>query len=293
MKYYNEIKKELINNEINKKVKTYSINRSDLNAYYNVGKQLFLAGKHYGEGIISNYSKRLTKELGRGYTETNLKYFRKFYLFANSHTMCDELSWSHYRTLLSISDDNKVEYYILICRQQKLSVRELQAKIKAKDYERLPADTQNKLITNSEKSIIDYVKNPILIKNSNNYNKFSEKILQKIILEDIKSFLEELGEGFCYIGNEYKIKINDRYNYIDLLLFNIKYNCYVVVELKSTELKKEHIGQIQVYMNFIDSNIKDIYHNKTIGIIICKKDNKYIIRYCSDKRIVSREYSFI
>ena len=100
MNYYNEIKNELINNEVNRKIKDYSKNRSDLNTYYNVGKLLSEAGKHYGEGIIKEYSNKLTKELGKGYTETNLKYFRQFYKFSNSHTVCDELTWSHYRTLL-------------------------------------------------------------------------------------------------------------------------------------------------------------------------------------------------
>jgi RecB family endonuclease NucS len=118
-------------------------------------------------------------------------------------------------------------------------------------------------------------------------------MLQKIILDDIPSFLEELGNGFTFVKNEYKIKVGNRYNYIDLLLFNIEYNCYVVVELKITELKKEHIGQVQIYMNYIDENVRRINQDKTIGIIICKQDNKYVIRYCSDKRIIAREYELI
>ena len=105
--------------------------------------------------------------------------------------------------------------------------------------------------------------------------------------------MNELGNSFSFIGSEYKIKIDDRYNYIDLLLFNIEYNCYVVVELKVTELKKEHIGQIEFYMNYIDKNLKNINQNKTIGIIICKKENKYVIEYCSDDRIIAREYELI
>lgn len=124
MNYYNEIKEELINNEINRKVKNYSINKSDLDTYYKVGKMLSEAGKHYGEGIIKEYSKRLTLELGKGYSETNLKYFRKFYLFSKSHTVCDELSWSHYKTILGLKNDNEIDYYVLICKHQKLSVRE-------------------------------------------------------------------------------------------------------------------------------------------------------------------------
>lgn len=104
---------------------------------------------------------------------------------------------------------------------------------------------------------------------------------------------EELGNGFSFIDIEYKIRIGDRYNYIDLLLFNYEYNCFVVVELKITELKKKHIGQIQVYMNYIDDNLRKMNQNKTIGIIICRKENKYIIEYCSDKRIISREYELV
>lgn len=290
MNYYNEIKEELINNEINRKVKNYSINKSDLNAYYKVGKILSEAGKHYGEGILQNYSKRLTKELGKGYTETNLKYFRKFYFFSKSHTLCDELSWSHYRMLLTITDDKEIDYYILICRQQNLSVRKLQEKIKSNEYKRLPDFTRNKITEKQKSNIIDFVENPIIIKNNNNYEIISEKILQKLILENIESFMKELGDSFCFIGSEYKIILGNQFNYIDLLLFNIEYNCYVVVELKVTKLKKEHIGQIQVYMNYIDENLRNINQDKTIGIIICKQDNKYVIKYCSDDRIIAREY---
>ena len=105
--------------------------------------------------------------------------------------------------------------------------------------------------------------------------------------------MSELGNSFSFIGSEFKTKIGDRYNYIDLLLFNIEFNCYVVVELKVTELKKEHIGQIEIYMNYIDNNLRKINQEKTIGIIICKKDNKYVIEYCSDNRIISREYEFV
>ena len=103
-------------------------------------------------------------------------------------------------------------------------------------------------------------------------------------------FLKELGPGFSFIGSEYKIKIGDTYNFIDLLLFNYKYNCFIVVELKVNELKKEHIGQTEIYMNYIDKNLKTINQNKTIGIIICKKDNKLILSYCSDKRVFTTRY---
>ncbi len=105
--------------------------------------------------------------------------------------------------------------------------------------------------------------------------------------------MKELGNSFCFIASEYKIKLGNRYNYIDLLLYNIEFNCYVIVELKVTELKKEYIGQIEVYMNYIDKAIKKLNQDKTIGIIICKKDNKFIMEYCSDKRIMAKEYELV
>jgi len=217
---------------------------------------------------------------------------RKFYnIFSKSQAVPDQLTWSHYIELISINDINKINYYIDISIDMNLSYRQLREKIKNNEYERLPESTKQKLINNkNDLKLIDMVKEPILITNKNNYGNISEKILQKMILEDIPSFLKELGNGFTFIENEYKIKLGDRYNYIDLLLYNINYNCYVVVELKITELKKEHIGQVQIYMNYIDKNIKRINQNKTIGIILVKKNNKFVMEYCSDERIQSKEY---
>ncbi len=291
MNYYNEIKNELINNEITKRVKDYSKNKSDLTTYYNVGKLLSEVGKHYGEGIIKEYSNRLTKELGKRYSITTLKYIRQFYEFSKSHSLSDQLTYTHYKILLPLKNENEVNYYIRLSIKNNLSVRELKTRIKNKEYERLDEKTKIKLKeekTNLE--VKDLIKEPILIENKSNYEVISEKVLQNLILEDIPSFLDELGTGFTFIRNEYKIKLGDRYNYIDLLLFNINYNCYVVVELKVTELKKEHIGQIQTYMNYIDKNLKTINQDKTIGIIIVRKNNKFIMEYCSDKRILSKEY---
>ena len=294
MNYYNEIKQELINNEITKRVKDYSKNRSDLNTYYNVGKMLSEAGKHYGEGIIKEYSNRLTMELGKGYGVSNLKRMRQFYLLIEKGaTLSHQITWSHYYEIISLNDIYKINYYIEIIEKYNLSIRQLRVRIKNNEYERLPEETKNRIISKTESSVIDYVKNPILIKNKYNTNDISEKVLQQLILEDIESFMNELGNSFCFISSEYKIKLGNRYNYIDLLLFNIEYNCYVVIELKVTELKKEYIGQIQVYMNYIDNNLKRITNDKTIGIIICKRNNRYIIEYCSDNRIISREYNLI
>ena len=294
MNYYEEIKNEFINNEINKKVKNYLINRKDLETRYNVGKLLTEAGKKYGEGIINEYSKKLTLELGKGYNVTNLKRYRQFYiLIQKGAPMAHQLSWSQYVELLSIKDMPKVMFYINLCIKHNLTKRQLRERIKSKEYERLSESAKSKFVVNEQPLLPDLVKNPILIKKSDKYTEISEKVLQQIILEDIKNFMQELGSGFSFVSNEYPIKIGNNYNYIDLLLYNIDFNCYVVVELKVTKLKKEHIGQIEVYMNYIDRNLKKENQDKTIGIIICKKDNEYIIEYCSDKRIISREFELV
>ena len=254
---------------------------------------LVKAGKHYGEGIIKEYSKRLTSELNKNYSPTTLKYIRKFYEFSKSHSLSDQLTYTHYKILMSLKDNNKINYYIKISIADNLSVRELATKVKNNEYERLPAPTKQKLIKKEEIQISDLVKNPIFVRNKKNYEIVTEKALHKLIMEDIQSFLKELGSGFSFIENEYKIKLGESYNYIDFLLYNIEFNCYVVIELKVTELKKEHIGQIEIYMNYIDNNLKTFAQGKTIGIIICKKNNHYIIEYCSDKRIISKEYQLI
>ncbi len=299
--YYDEIKNELINNEIYKKVKDYSKNRNELSTYYNVGKLLIEAQggedrAKYGDGLIKEYSLKLSQEVGNKYNITTLKRMRQFYLIIEKGAaMRHQLSWSHYRELLPIKDINEINYYIETAISKNLAYRQLRERIKNKEYQRIDDNTKLKLVNKEEIDIGDNIKNPIIIKNKLGIDKenISEKILQRLILEDIPSFLDELGEGYSFIRNEYKIKINNTYNYIDLLLFNIKYNCYVVVELKVTEVKKEHIGQVEVYMNYIDKHIKGINNNKTIGIIVARRDNHYYIEYSSDKRIYTRDYEIV
>ena len=296
MNYYNEIKKQIINNEITKRVKDYSKNKSDLSTYYNIGKLLTEAGKYYGESIIKKYSEKLTQELSKSYSIRVLYKMIKFYHFVASQkmpTLSAQLSWSHYDELLKLDDINQINYYIKIAKEFNLSVRELRQRVKNKEYERIDNKTKLKLISKEQNQVEDFIKNPIIINNVNHYDVISEKVLQKIIMEDIVHFLKELGNSFCFIANEYKIKIGNSYNYIDLLLYNIDFNCYVVIELKISQLKKEHIGQIEIYMNYIDKHLKKTSKNTTIGIIICKKDNKYIMEYCSDNRILSKEYELI
>ena len=283
-------------NEIYEKVKDYSKERNRVKTYFEIGKLLSEAGSKYGESIIEKYSKKLMLEVGKKYNTRTLRSMRQMYVMFSDDfwkPLVSKLSWTSFLLIMPLKDKNEMYYYSNQCINYNLSKRQLQEKIKSNEYGRLDKETRIKLINQEQTIVSDFIKNPILIKNSYNYIEISEKILKKLILEDMDNFLTELGDGFCYIKNEYKIKLGDRYNYIDLLLYNIKYKCYVVVELKVTELKSKHIGQIEKYMNYIDKNIKTIEEDRTIGIIICKQNNKYVIKYCSDDRIIAREYELV
>lgn len=254
------------------------------------------AGKEYGKNIIKQYSEKLMMEVGKKYNERTLYRMRKFYeIFSNEKLtpLVSKLSWSHYVQLITIKDIDEIIYYINITLIHNYNKRQLQEKIKNHEYDRLSEETKNKLIKYEPLNVDDLVPNPILIHINSLTENVTEYALKQAILNNLDNFLFQLGYGFTYVGNEFKINLESRFNYIDMLLFNYEYNCFVVIELKVTELKKEHIGQIQVYMNYIDENLGKTNHDKTIGIIICKKENKYVIEYCSDKRIAAKEYKMI
>ena len=296
MNYYNEIKEQLIKSEIYDREKDHSKDRHKVKVYFEIGRLLNEAGKEYGKNVIKQYAEKLMLEVGKKYKVSNLYKMRKFYeIFSDEklYPLGTKLCWSHYRELLTIKNIDEIIYYIHICEECNLSRRQLQERIKNHEYNRLSSETKIKLIESKELKVNDLIPNPIIIKSDLLKEEISEYALKQAILNNIDEFLRQLGIGFTYVGNEYKIKIGDRYNYIDLLLYNIKYKCYVVVELKVTELKKEHTGQIMTYMNYIDKNIKTIEENDTVGIIICKQDNEYVIKYCSDDRIISREYELV
>ena len=295
--YYKSIKNELINDEIYSSVKDLSKERHRVITYYNVGKLLSDAGKHYGKDIVGEYSRKLVVEVNKKFNRKTLYRMKQLYNLLSNEKVAplERLLWSHYKLLIPMKDINKINYYIMQVKNRSLSKRGLEEIIKNKEYERLPNKTKEKLANNELIKIEDNIKNPILIKNNTNNNdeEISEKYLKHLILDNLSSFLKELGNGYTYVDSEYPINIGDDNHYIDILLYNIDYSCYVVVELKVTKLKKEHIGQIEVYKNYIDKHLKKRNQNKTIGILIVKENNKFIIKYINDNNIISREYKLI
>ena len=301
MNYYNEIKNILVDNAIGRKVREYKSNQKDLESYYNVGKLLVEAQggekrAKYGDGLIKEYSKRLTSELGKGYTVTRLKYMRTFFeLFRKSPTLSDlfkniNITWSNICEILKLDDVSEIEYYLNLSNKLCLTTRELRSRIKSNEYNRLPQETKEKLKNSSEVSSSEKVPSPVILDGLLYKDKLTEKAVQKWIDENPISFCESLGEGYTYVKSQYKIKIGSNYNYIDVLLFNYISNLFIVVEIKVTELKKEHIGQIQTYMNYIDINLKKEFHNKTTGILLVRENNEWLIKYINGDDVTIRNF---
>ena len=301
MNYYNEIKNILVDNAIGRKVREYKSNQKDLESYYNVGKLLVEAqgGEErakYGNGLIKEYSKRLTSELGKGYSTRNLKYMRNFYTVCQKRQSLiaefkfHNISWTCITKLLKLDDINAIFYYVKCIGKMNLTTRELDLKLKSKEYERLDSKIKEKLVKQEEVSVKDKIPDPIVLEGLEYKERLTEKIVQKWIDENPTLFCKSLGEGYSYIESQYKIKIGSNYNYIDVLLFNTIDLNYVVVEIKVTELKKEHIGQIETYMNYVDVNLKKDFHNKTTGILLVRENNKWLIKYINNNGILVRNY---
>ena len=293
-KYYEEIEHLIKKNEIQKQVRRLEENQTLVTTYWEIGKILVEAQggasrAKYGNELIKKWSKKLTELYGKGYDYTNLSRFRKFYLYFPILGTVSQISWSIIYKLLTIKDEDKRNYYMNLSIKKNLSVRELIKEIKSNSYERLINKPDKIDIIVPEKySITIDMKNPIIIEVNKEIK--SEKDLELSILANLDFFFKQLGEGFLYAGHQYKINDGINNYYIDILLFNIKLNCYVIVELKLRSLKKEDKAQMEFYMELVDKQIKEVHHNKTIGIIITKESNEFIVNFISNEDIIHLNY---
>ena len=298
-----DYKKELIKlvekTEINKGYHDYFKNKDLVNNYFEIGKLLIEAQggeEHdtYGNKLIKTWSAELTEKFGKGYDASNLRRFRQFY---SEFKMCGPLghtlTWTNIRLLLPIKNENKRNYYINMCIKKNLSKRELEKEIKNNSFERLSlADKENiKLISDKNEvlTIKDTLKDPVLITINEDLDNVSEEKLAKIIRKELEIFLLELGHGYAYIGKE--VRMGE--SYCDLLFFNYEFNCFVVIELKTRKIKKEDIGQLEYYINYVDENMKKESFNPTIGVLVAKEGNYLVMKYCTNKNIYKTTYKII
>lgn len=204
------------------------------------------------------------------------------------------ISWTNWKYLLPIKNENERNYYINQCILNNLSKRELTKLIKENAYDRLSyADKNNIKIINFKNeasySLKDMLLDPIIIKSPGNEN-ISEKVLKKYILDELRDFFLQLGSGFLYAGSEYKLDYYGKHFYVDILLFNINLNCYIPVELKLNSTNYKDVSQVQLYRKIIDNTIKKKYHNKSIGLIISKKNDNFIFEYVNDEGVYLISY---
>ena len=284
--YLESIRSYIISEQARTIVRDYSANKSKLETIYNIGKELSEAGKHYGEGIVKKYAKELTKEFGKGYGTTELRKMRAFYYIVQKCAPLGRvLTWSHYKLLLPLKNLDEIKFYIDLTIRDNLSKRALADRIKSNEYGRLTPETKLKLKEEKEIKQSEMVSSTIVIPSNKLEEKLTEKVLENLIIDNISEVMEQLGEGYSFIKKQYKLNIGNNKNYIYILLFNIKYNNYVVVEIKAREFRKEDIRQIKLYMNYIDKEVKNIIQNKTMGIIITKEVNEFVIRYIKEDNI--------
>ena len=298
-----DYKKELIKlvekAEVNKGYHDYFKNKDLVNNYFEIGKLLIEAQggeEHdtYGNKLIKTWSVELTEKFGKGYDASNLRRFRQFY---SEFKMCGPLghilTWTNIRLLLPIKNENKRNYYINMCIKKNLSKRALEKEIKNNAFERLSlADKENiKLISDKNEvlTIKDTLKDPVLITINEDLDNVSEEKLAKIIRKELEIFLLELGHGYAYIGKE--VRMGE--SYCDLLFFNYEFNCFVVIELKTRKIKKEDIGQLEYYVNYVDENMKKESFNPTIGVLVAKEGNYLVMKYCTNKNIYKTTYKII
>ena len=300
MNYYDEVNSYVKKVEIGKAIRETNANMELVECYWNVGRLIVEAqgGKEkakYGNELIKTWAEKLTEEYGKGYNYTNLSRFRQFYLdFPIVAPLGQQLSWTIIRTILPIKDENKRNYYINLCIANNLSKRELEKEIKSNSYERLEykPDKIDIVVSTKVPAIVNNFKNPILLELKDKEIK-SESDLEKLIYSQLSYVFLQLGKGFTWVGNQYKVSDGNKNYFIDMLLYNVKYNCYVVVEIKCRKLKKEDKGQVEFYMNLVDNFVKEPSNNPTIGIIITKDQDKFVVNFVRSEKLVPLTYKFV
>lgn len=293
---------------INSRNKVYSaVNTEMLNLYWNIGKIIMEIQQgderaSYGDYILDKLSFKLTKEFGKGFSKRNLERMRKFYIcFPITTTVSSQLSWSHYLELIKIDEKPKRNFYLNECINAKWSVRELQRQKDSLLYERLLLSANKEKVRElSEKGQIiktskDLVKDPFVLEflDIKENTEYLESDLEKNILKHLKKFLLELGKGFSYVGNQVRLTLEEDHFYPDLVFYNRLLKCFVIIDLKIGKVTHQDIGQMQMYVNYYDREIKQEDENQTIGILLSTDKNETIVKYTlpkDNKTIFSSEY---
>ena len=283
------------------------INGEMVLTYWQIGKMIVekQGGEDrakYGDELIAELSYKLTKDFGKGYTVTNLRYMRMFYkTFKKSHALRDELSWTHYRLLLGVESEEARNFYINEAIDGNWSTRQLEREINTFSYQRYLAshgnhdvvdDTAKREKSDNPKDIIKdpYVLDFLGLKADSS---FYEKDLESALITHLNEFLLELGNGFAFVARQKRFDMDGRNFYVDLVLYNYKLKCFVLIDLKRGDLTHQDIGQMQMYVNYYTRELMEPGDNPPIGIVLCADKSDILVRYTlplDNKQIYASKY---
>ncbi len=289
-KFYNEIK-NILNIARNKVYKT--ANFVMVEAYWNIGKSIIeeQGGNEkaeYGAGLIKELSKQMTQDFGKGFTVTNLKYMRQFYLmFPNSHALRDELSWTHYRLLIKVENDNAREFYMQEAAKSQWSTRQLERQINSFFYERLLSSKNKKQIADEIQTLEpakkpeDIIRDPYVLEflGLSSNDDFYESDLEQALITHLQKFLLELGRGFSFVARQKQITFDGRHFRIDLVFYNYVLKCFVLIDLKVGDLTHQDLGQMQMYVHYYERELMNEGDNPPIGIVLCADKSESVVKY--------------
>ena len=288
--FYNEIK-NILNIARNKVYKT--ANFVMVEAYWNIGKSIIeeQGGNEkaeYGAGLIKELSKQMTQDFGKGFTVTNLKYMRQFYLmFPNSHALRDELSWTHYRLLIKVENDNARDFYMQEAAKSQWSTRQLERQINSFFYERLLSSKNKKQVADEIQTLEpakkpeDIIRDPYVLEflGLSSNDDFYESDLEQALITHLQKFLLELGRGFSFVARQKQITFDGRHFRIDLVFYNYVLKCFVLIDLKVGDLTHQDLGQMQMYVHYYERELMNEGDNPPIGIVLCADKSESVVKY--------------
>lgn len=307
IKFYSQIK-SILESARGQVYKT--TNAAMVMAYWQIGKNIVeqQGGDEradYGARLISELSKRLTADFGKGFDERNLRNMRAFYLaFPNWNTVCTELTWSHYRTVLRVENAEARNWYIREAASEGWSVRQLDRQISTLYYDRLLMSRNKEPVVAEAKEKLDavpttegFIKDPYVLEflGLNEYPALRESKLEQALIDNLQHFLLELGKGFCFVARQKRMRYDDEDFYLDLVFYNSILKCHVLIDLKIGKLTHQDIGQMDSYIRMFDALYKNEDDNPTIGIILCSKKSEAIVKYSvlnDKKNIFASKYQF-
>lgn len=278
-------------------------------AYWSIGKTIVEEeqnGKEraeYGQELIKQLSQKLTKKHGKGFTETNLKYMRQFYqVFEKSHALRDQLSWTHYRLLLKVENDRARQFYMQESIECNWSTRSLERQINNLYYDRMLISKNTEVVKSealektNQQEPQDIIKDPYVLEflGLKDNTDFRESELEQAIIDKLQDFLLELGKGFAFVGRQYRLTTETgKHFYADLVFYNYLLKCFLIIDLKTTELSHQDIGQMDMYVRYFEDKIRQENDNPTIGLILCTKKDNTVVKYSllnESKQIFASKY---